>query len=304
MDNNYDNLTRLFDRLKTTTFLGRLFGWKKIRNLVIDAAADMQRIVMNSDRTNGDNTEIKNTNADLAREIRTLSEEKFKRDAAIDVIRQQLLDSSREVTELNSNILLAQASAREKQDRIDQLHAEIRIQSEKEERLTRNYQELTAKAAANEQTITDLSSRKTELEIELAGIKNHLEISNSKLEESNILLTQYESREENRQKSHAEQAANLKEIQDHIRESRQKEVDETHAVAIARLENLKLTWSNHEEEVKRVIKSLCGKHILEYIESVPFKGTPDNTIRIAGEYIIFDAKSPRGDDLRNFSQLY
>ncbi len=294
MDHNYDNLTRLFDRLKMINFWGRLFRWKMIRNLVIDAVADMQRLVMNSDRTNTDYADIKNTNADLTREIRLLSEEKFKQDAAFGVNRKELQDTSRELVELNSNLLLAQAAAREKQDRIDQLYAEIRIQSEKEELLIRNCQELAAKTAANEQTIADLSSRKTELDIEVATIKSHLATSNSKLEESTILVTQYESREENRQKNYAEQAANLKEIQDHIRENRQKEIDETHAAEIARIENLKLTWSNHEEEVKRVIKSLCVKHTLEYIERVPFKGTPDNTIRIAGEYIVFDAKESQG----------
>jgi hypothetical protein len=33
---------------------------------------------------------------------------------------------------------------------------------------------------------------------------------------------------------------------------------------------------------------------------VPFKGKPDNTLRINEEYIILDAKSPANDDLSNF----
>ncbi len=33
---------------------------------------------------------------------------------------------------------------------------------------------------------------------------------------------------------------------------------------------------------------------------MPFRGNPDNTIEISGEYIIFDAKSPANDDLTNF----
>jgi hypothetical protein len=36
------------------------------------------------------------------------------------------------------------------------------------------------------------------------------------------------------------------------------------------------------------------------VKDVPFKGKPDNTINIAGEYVIFDAKSPASDDLVNF----
>jgi hypothetical protein len=45
---------------------------------------------------------------------------------------------------------------------------------------------------------------------------------------------------------------------------------------------------------------ICDLNHITYVEKVPFKGNPDNTIEISGEYIIFDAKSPANDDLRNF----
>ena len=63
---------------------------------------------------------------------------------------------------------------------------------------------------------------------------------------------------------------------------------------------MKQTWSDHENLVKSSIRNICRSHLIEYVEKVPFKGTPDNTIKIAGEYIIFDAKSPAGEDLENF----
>jgi hypothetical protein len=66
------------------------------------------------------------------------------------------------------------------------------------------------------------------------------------------------------------------------------------------LENLKNTWSNHQDCVKQAIKAICNKHIIEYVDKVPFKGDPDNTLKISDEFIIFDAKSPRGEDLKNF----
>lgn len=65
-------------------------------------------------------------------------------------------------------------------------------------------------------------------------------------------------------------------------------------------EKIRQTWQNHEEIVKSVLRNICRSHLIEYVESVPFKGNPDNTIMIAGEYVIFDAKSPAGDDLENF----
>jgi len=65
-------------------------------------------------------------------------------------------------------------------------------------------------------------------------------------------------------------------------------------------EKLKIQWSSHETFVEQKIKMLCQTHLVDYIEEVPFKGKPDNTIDICGEYIIFDAKSPANDDLTNF----
>jgi hypothetical protein len=71
-----------------------------------------------------------------------------------------------------------------------------------------------------------------------------------------------------------------------------------------RFEKMRLTWFNHETSIENNLKAICKKHVIEYIdkEKVPFKGKPDNTIKINDEFIIFDAKSPERDDLNNFSK--
>lgn len=66
------------------------------------------------------------------------------------------------------------------------------------------------------------------------------------------------------------------------------------------LEDMKRTWQNHEEAVEQEMRRLCLKHTVTYLDSVPFKGTPDNPIEICDEIIVFDAKSPSNDDLSNF----
>ena len=65
---------------------------------------------------------------------------------------------------------------------------------------------------------------------------------------------------------------------------------------------MKKQWKVHEDYVEQTIKKICSRYVIPYIskEKVPFKGSPDNTIQIAKEYIIFDAKSPHNDDLSNF----
>src|SRR6185295_7663084 len=55
-----------------------------------------------------------------------------------------------------------------------------------------------------------------------------------------------------------------------------------------------------EDNVRQKMKAICQKETIEYVDQVPFKGRPDNTISICDEYVIFDAKSPANDDLSNF----
>lgn len=71
-----------------------------------------------------------------------------------------------------------------------------------------------------------------------------------------------------------------------------------------RYEKMRLTWLNHEANVENNLKAISKRHIIEYIdkEKIPFKGKPDNTIRVNDEFVIFDAKSPERDDLNNFGR--
>ena len=94
--------------------------------------------------------------------------------------------------------------------------------------------------------------------------------------------------------------ANLDVLQTNITGDRNKEKELAHQKEINRLDGLKDTWRKHEELVKNVIKSICQKNTIQYIDKVPFKFEPDNTISICDEFIVFDAKSPGNDDVSNF----
>lgn len=92
----------------------------------------------------------------------------------------------------------------------------------------------------------------------------------------------------------------LNAIREQIQNDRQRELSERQQAEINRLERQKETWSAHQDKVEEAIRGICHKHTIEYVDSVPFKGSPDNTIKLCNEYIIFDAKSPASDDLGNF----
>jgi hypothetical protein len=80
-----------------------------------------------------------------------------------------------------------------------------------------------------------------------------------------------------------------------IQEEREEEIR-------SHFEGMRSTWKDHENRVEEIIREICLRHQVEYVdkEHYPFSLKPDNAIKIAGEYIIFDAKSPSSDDLENF----
>jgi hypothetical protein len=124
------------------------------------------------------------------------------------------------------------------------------------------------------------------------------------LTQKNDFLTgevkRFQSDEDRRQQEFGRQMSTLKQYQDRIQADRDEEVKSRHDAEIERLKKMKDTWVLHQDSVRQSMKTLCSRHTIEYIDKPPFKGDPDNTVSISGEYIIFDAKSPRGEDLSNF----
>lgn len=112
--------------------------------------------------------------------------------------------------------------------------------------------------------------------------------------------TIFKQTETDRKEKYENDIAALNAITKRIQDERQEEQEEHRQAEIRRIELMKETWSQHEESVKRTIKMICEKHTIHYVDKVPFKGSPDNTIQLCDEFIIFDAKSPSSDDLENF----
>ncbi len=163
---------------------------------------------------------------------------------------------------------------------------------EKEERV----KELSSLSEANKIYLR----RGTELSNELAVTKSTLERLEQEAKRMKEQLTQFQSLEEHRKNEYEKSMAALNQIQLKIQKDRELEVEIRNRTEIERLKRLKETWTAHEENVKGRIKAICNRHGIDYIDKVPFKGSPDNTIKIKDEFIIFDAKSPASDDLSNF----
>jgi len=154
--------------------------------------------------------------------------------------------------------------------------------------------------AAKDEKIMSFEKKITEQDKELALIEEQVtQLTNNieQLKKENIVFKQTEA---DRKIKYENDVAGLNAIRIQIQSDRQKEQEERHREEIQRIESMKETWTKHQESVKQTIKLICDKHTIEYVEKVPFKGSPDNTIKLCDEYVIFDAKSPSSDDLQNF----
>lgn len=116
--------------------------------------------------------------------------------------------------------------------------------------------------------------------------------------------TQFKQIEKSREETHKQQMTQVSTLYERLNAelSRIRELEVKKETE--RFEKMRSTWLNHESRVENNLMAICKKHIIEYIdkEKIPFKGKPDNTIRLNDEYVIFDAKSPERDDLNNFRQ--
>jgi hypothetical protein len=130
---------------------------------------------------------------------------------------------------------------------------------------------------------------------ELEGLRKN----NEQITKENTIFKQTE---EGRSKDYEKKVNEINTINNRLEADRQKVQKDREEELNNHFELLKQTWAKHEEETENTIREICRKHTIEYIdkEQVPFKGKPDNTIKICDEYIIFDAKSPASDDLKNF----
>lgn len=185
--------------------------------------------------------------------------------------------------------------------------------------LKQDHERMNSDLRVERERITHLNNRLTELnhtltrtEEQLNGERRLHQVVQAG-DQTNITLLQQENQtlreqkselqnaEELRQKETADQIDRALELQRELQSERVRLRDEQLQKVREYSEKLKKTWSEHQEMVKKKIELICTQHTIEYVEAFPFRGSPDNVVQIAGELIVFDAKSPSSpEDLSNF----
>jgi len=300
MDYNYDNLKRFFETLKSVGFFNRLFGWGKIKNDLIDANRDLQMLISDNNHLKEASSKFEVENQIINNDLKIANETVIKNTFEIDKLNSNNKETSEKLSQTSNSLSVAESTIKERDKTINQFQNDLNLLTEKYSASEKENKKLNETSAAITQTNSELSKRKGELDNELAGIKKDLQYIQTELAEVKKQNTQLLKDEDFRKTEHSNSVAALSKIQDQIKEERTKEVEIRNIAEIERIKALKETWGTHQEFVKNAIKSICQKYTIEYIDKVPFKGEPDNTLYICDEYVIFDAKSPAGDDLSNF----
>src|SRR5258708_28249259 len=78
MDTNFDRIKKLFESLKEINFFSRLFGWGRVKNQLIDASADLQKMILKVEEStqNGSALSVeRTTNKNLTESVSRLNTE-------------------------------------------------------------------------------------------------------------------------------------------------------------------------------------------------------------------------------------
>lgn len=201
---------------------------------------------------------------------------------------------------LENSLSLEKSNSKNFQDTANRLSTELEVLKNTLANQTERIESLQKETASLLERNTQFLKRGTELSADLVGTRQKIEILEKEVREIKEENARLKKDDEFRKQEHSNAVSSLKQIQEKIQKDREDEITRRNLLEIERIKNLKETWVNHEDKVRNRIRTICNKTGVEYVDKVPFKGKPDNTLRINDEYIIFDAKSPANDDLSNF----
>jgi uncharacterized coiled-coil protein SlyX len=299
---NGSAIDAFFEEVQKVGFFGRVFSWGKIRKLSYEASSEYALIKSQKDGVSQQISDLGQLLESSKREVESKSGEVTRLTIELEKARTSLEEARVQLNDRTTKVKELEAGTGGNLNQIAELRAQVVA-------LLRQIEEKNASIAAFERKLAEaITSRDSNaerieaLETELAGCKSKLDELNSVLGEKNKLITQFESAEQSRLDEHAKRMSEVHTFMGTLKEDKERLAREREAAIAAQFEAMKSTWLNHEHKVEEVLKMLCQKHAVEYLgkEAVPFKGKPDNTLKICDEFVIFDAKSPQSDDLSNF----
>ena len=134
----------------------------------------------------------------------------------------------------------------------------------------------------------------------IAGLNSKMEELNKQATQLNKVINNYENLHQHRTEEYEKKIVQLNQLKETLEKEVRRVNDERVQEKQDSFDKMKKQWAEHELSVKQALRMVCQNHYVKYVDDVPFKGSPDNTVEICDEYIIFDSKCPSNDDLSNF----
>ncbi len=257
----FGNTTKLFEKIKTIGFFERLFSWKNIIGLSMDSYNEFKSVDKELESWNDKYVKLNTEAQTLKNDLKHAEDSKNKLQNEVDKLKEEIKHNNSEIQKKEKELGKLKESEDKNKERISALEKDLELLKAKRD-------DLIEKNTTNEKKLTGFEKLEKKKQDEYEHKVTELNSLKKQLDDDRIRLQQ----------------------------ERQNEIKD-------KLEKMKLIWKVHEISVEEDIKLICNKYQIEYVEKekVPFKGKPDNTIKICGQYIIFDAKSPASEDIENFS---
>ncbi len=168
------------------------------------------------------------------------------------------------------------------------------------ESIEKNFQSCSNKNEGLQKQLQQYEKAELKKDSEINELNKRAERLNGNITELNKSISKHETTEEQRTKTYENRIIQLNQLKETLEKEIQRINDERVKEQRDALEKMKKQWMEHQTTVQQSLKTICQNHSVKYIDTVPFRGSPDNTLEICDEYIVFDAKCPSNDDLTNF----
>lgn len=304
----FEHLRRFFERIKNVGFFERIFSWQGIVSQGYDAFGEFQQLQNLAQQKDLEIAGLSSQHRDLSQRLEYQQQQvtRLQQDLSTEQLRTQSLnekitEKERERATLSATLTETQSNT---ESSILQLKEDlVNLKSKNEDLLRKNSERenesggLVTADKKNQQTITQLTT-------DLSVSQSKYDSLNSQFIEAQKSLAELRQREEERTREHDSRVTELMSLKKQLEDDRLRVQVERDAEIRAEFADMEQTWRKHEEVVEQSLRSICQRHTIEYCdkEKFPVSGKkPDNSVIIADQYVIFDAKSPKNsDELGNF----
>ncbi len=296
----YEKLDQFFELIKNLNFWQRIFHWRPVQTLSYEAFEEYKNLVTLA-------TNIEEQLATSVNQVNLLNNdnshikaESTKLQSSLDITNTKLTSVENALSAIKTAVASREEAIKQSDIKIAEEQAELKLLKENLASLKTTLSTTEATLASKQENIKQSDKKIIEQQAELKYLKDNVRSLEDKVAALNNENAIFKSTEDDRKQSYETKAETLNTITAKVQAEREDEKQNIQEREMQRLAAMKDMWSKHQTNVQEVIKMICQKHTIEYVDKVPFKGKPDNTIQINDEYIIFDAKSPSSDDLKSF----